>query len=103
MPVTNGPTPNPNDNANAARRAPVSSAAPLDNSFTQAVPAAKTAPLANPATKRPAKSNATEWSPIISSTVATSDIATAGRTMRLRPHRSAAGPPSSRATISASA
>jgi hypothetical protein len=108
MPAARGPIPKPSDSATAARRAPASSTDPgsngaADSSFIHAVPAAKMAPLATPATKRPPNSSGSERLPAMRRTVATMETTTAGRTRRARPQMSAAGPPSSRAMINPTA
>ncbi len=104
-PAASGPSPKPAESPIAALLAPDCSPAAMsnggtDSSLTQAVPAAKTAPLTVPARKRPTKSNGVESAPTISTTVATTDITAAGATTVRRPHRSDAGPPTRRAGIS---
>src|SRR5450759_2552838 len=101
-PATNGPSPKPADSAIAALLAPdcspaVRSYGGTDSSLTQAVPAARTHPLAVPAKKRPRNSKGVECAPTISTKVATTDITADGRTTRRRPHRSDARPPRRRA------
>ncbi len=100
-PATSGPSPNPALIAAAVRDAADDpSPAASEDSRSQVVAALKTAPLTMPASRRPANSAAIDSPPSMSSPVATTDSAAAGRTTARRPTRSDSGPPMSRPGIS---